>query len=163
MTPLFINRKLLQERMHAGLEAVLELPIVQKNKVAAIGFCFGGLAAIELFRSGAPIVRTVSFHAVLGKTIGQITAQTVALADKIPGALLMLHGHDDPLVTKDDIDAIEKEFSDANVDWQMHIYGNTKHAFTVVGANDPSMGLEYNSNADMRSWTAMKNFFKEAF
>ena len=163
MKPLFLDRKLLQKRLQAGFDAIKDHPMVDADRIAIIGFCFGGLAAIELYRSGAKLRGAVSFHAVLGNTLGDEKAQTTAISSDITGSLLMLHGHDDPLVSQNDIIAIQKELTDAKVDWQMHVYGGTSHAFTVPEANDPSMGLKYNAESDFRSWQSMKNFFNELF
>lgn len=163
MKPLFLDRKLLQERMQAALQSATSLKIVDSTQVAVIGFCFGGLAAIELFRSGANIARTVTFHAVLGNTLSGIHAKTVPIASEIPGSLLILHGYDDPLVSQSDSRAIQIELQNAKVDWQMVLFGNTQHAFTVPDAKEPTLGLSYNKTSAERSWLLMKQFFSEAF
>lgn len=163
MKPLFLDRALLQRRMQKALSALTSHPLVQKDQIGAIGFCFGGLAVIELFRSASPVTKTVSFHAVLGSELQGEKARTVPCAKNIPGQLLVLHGQSDPLVTADDIRALQQELVEARVDWQMHIYGNTMHAFTVPEANDPNSGLMYNPTAEKRSWQAMRSFFAESF
>lgn len=163
MMPLFLDRKLLQTRLQAGFDAIKDHPMVDADRIAIIGYCFGGLAAIELYRSGAKLRAAVSFHAVLGNKIGDKVASQTPISKNITGSLLMLHGHDDPLVSHKDITAIQKELTDAKVDWQMHVYGRASHAFTVPDANDPSMGLKYNAEADFRSWQSMTNFLNELF
>lgn len=163
MMPLFFDRQLLQARLKAAYEVARQHPLVDPKKIGGIGFCFGGLSIIELFRSGADMRGAVSFHAVLGDEKEGQKAKTVPIASGIKGSLLILHGYDDPLVTPHDIDACQKELTAANVDWQMHIYGHTSHAFTVPHANDKSMGLLYNPVAEKRSWRTMKNFFEEVF
>lgn len=154
MTPLVLDRALLQGRMLAAYEAVKNHPQVDSTKMGAMGFCFGGLATLELFRAGAPLKAAVTFHAVLGD-------MPLPLQPGITGSLLMLHGHDDPLVAQDNIRSLQTELTLASIDWQMHIYGNTSHAFTNPHANDKSSGLLYNAKADARSWQAMQNFFTE--
>ncbi|MFA6916586.1 MAG: dienelactone hydrolase family protein [Parachlamydiales bacterium] len=162
MTPLFLDRKLLQERIQGAYRALLQCPACSED-IGAIGFCFGGLTVIELLRSGTPVKGVVSFHGVLGNTFYGETAHTVPIASKIIGSILLLHGHDDPLVSKDDITSLQNELTSAKVDWQMHIYGNTSHAFTNPNANDTAHGLVYNQKAALRSWKSMQNFFKEVF
>lgn len=163
MSPLFMDRALLQSRLKAAFDVACQHPEVDSKKIGAIGFCFGGLAAIELFRSGAEVRGAVSFHAVLGDEQGGKKAKTVAIASGIRGSLLMMHGHDDPLVSAEDIAKCQKDLTDAHVDWQMHVFGNTSHAFTVPYSNDKEMGLIFNPLSEKRSWRAMKNFFEEKF
>jgi dienelactone hydrolase len=163
LTPLFKDRKLLQERIRAGFDTLQKHPLTDRANMGGIGFCFGGLTIIELFRSGAPLQGVVSFHGLLGKTMGTMTATTVPLAKDIKGSILILHGHEDPLVSEEDIESFQNEMTDHHIDWEMVIYGNTLHAFTNPEANDTSMGLIYNQLAEKRSWQAMRNFFEERF
>lgn len=159
MQPLFQNRRLLQNRIKAGFTLATTLPMVDSTKIGGIGFCFGGLAIIELLRSGADVKGVTSFHAVLGNE----GADTVPIAKGIQGSLLILHGYDDPLVSTDDILRTQKEMNDAKVDWQMNIYGHTSHGFTNPELNDPKSGLVFNPKSSERSWTAMTLFFDEIF
>lgn len=163
MMPLFINRRLLRERIVAAFETVANLAYVDKGKIGAIGFCFGGLTVIELLRSGAPVRGVVSFHGVLGNTLRSNTAATQPPAKDIRGSLLILHGHQDPLVSQADILSIQSEFTQLGVDWQMHIYGHTVHAFTNPDVSDFKSGMAYNKLAAQRSWEAMRNFFHAIF
>jgi dienelactone hydrolase len=163
MMPFFIDRKLLQERMKAAYEAISKHPMVNSQNIGGIGFCFGGLAIIELFRSGVDIKGVCSFHAVVSNEMHGATAKIVPIAKKIKGSILILHGYDDPLASNEDIEAIQAELTEAKVDWQMNIYGQTSHAFTNPEANDKSLGLIYNPKSNERSWVAMCNFFDEVF
>ena len=163
MRPLFLDRKLLQDRIKSAYEALRKHPLVNPQKIGGIGYCFGGLTIIELYRSGVELKGAVSFHAVLGTSLGGQTAKTVPISPSVKGSLLILHGHDDPLVSQEDLIRIQDELTKANVDWQLHIYGRTKHAFTNPEANDSKMGLVYNAQADKRSWQTMKTFFNEIF
>lgn len=163
MMPLFLDRSMLQKRIAAAFDVVSRHPLVETSKIGAIGFCFGGLTVIELLRSGAPVKGVVSFHGVLGNQIGDKKAKTVPIGSNIKGSLLILHGHDDPLASDADIKAIQKEMTDANVDWQMNIYGHTMHAFTNPIAQDPKGGKMYNPLSARRAWHAMDHFFEEIF
>lgn len=155
--PLVSDRKLLQSRILAAFETFSKQPGVDKTRIGAIGFCFGGLSVIELLRSGTPVKSAVSFHGVLSFTGPNI----VPIAKNIKGSILMLHGYDDPLVPNSDVLNIQKEFNEAGVDWQMDIYGHTSHAFTNPQAHDTKKGLIYNEKICKRAWLAMKNFFEE--
>ena len=155
--PLFLDRKLLQSRVIAAFDTISKQPGVDKTRIGAIGFCFGGLTVIELLRSGTPVKGVVSFHAVLGNT----GAQTVPIAKNIKGAILMLHGYEDPLVSTDDVLRTQKEFNDAGVDWQMNIYGHTSHAFTNPQAHNKAKGMIYHEKVSKKAWRSMKNFFED--
>jgi dienelactone hydrolase len=163
MIPLFKDRALLQKRICAAFDVVRQHPLVDSSKIGAIGFCFGGLTVIELLRSGADVKAVVSFHGVLGSKRGDIQAKTVPIAKSIKGSLLILHGYEDPLVSQEDISNMQKELSDAQVDWQMNIYSHTSHAFTNPEAHDKEHGLVYQALSSERAWWAMIHFFSERF
>lgn len=153
--PLVENRKLLIERIQAAFSTAKNLEMVDPQKIAAMGFCFGGLCVLDLARSGAPVKGVVSFHGLLMPLpFAHPTIQAKVLA---------LHGHDDPMVPPDAVLAFEKEMTAAKVDWQFHVFGNTMHAFTNPEANDPGFGTVYNHESDYRSSLLMKNFFEEIF
>lgn len=153
MQPLISDRALLLKRMNAALETVRGMPDVDANKIAVIGFCFGGLCALDLARSGANIAGVVSFHGLL-KPPAQGTKQ-------IKAKVLALHGFNDPMVPHQEIVAFGKEMTEAGADWQFHIYGNTVHAFMNPLANDPASGLVFNKVIAGRAWLEMTDFFKE--
>jgi dienelactone hydrolase len=151
------DRALLRKRVNAGLEMLLKQEGVDKKKVAAIGYCFGGTTVLELARSGADVGGVVSFHGGLG-------SPTPEDAKNIKGKVLALHGADDPNVPPAEVAGFEKEMRDAKVDWQLVAYGNAVHSFTDKSAgNDNSKGAAYNEKADRRSWEAMKDLFAEIF
>ncbi|MES1263940.1 MAG: dienelactone hydrolase family protein, partial [Peristeroidobacter soli] len=122
MTPFVADRKMLLKRLQAGLTTAKSMPIVDSRRIAIMGFCFGGLCALDLARSNADIRAAVSFHGML-KPSG-------LTEPKIRARVLMLHGYDDPLAPPEDLLAVAKEFTDAGADWQIHAYGHTVHAFT---------------------------------
>lgn len=156
MQPFMADRALLQKRIQAALFAVRQLPWVDDSKIAAIGFCFGGLCVLDLARTGADIKGVVSFHGLLG-------APGNTQGNAIKAKVLALHGHDDPMVSPEQVLAFEQEMTEAGADWQVHAYGHTMHAFTNPVANDPAFGTVYQADADRRSWQAMQNFLAELF
>lgn len=163
MLPLFLDRKLLRERMNAALEALKKQSCVDQEAIGAIGFCFGGLSVIEFMRSGAHVKGIVSFHGLLGNTLGKYQATPLPNSEKIHGSLLILHGYKDPLVPHSDVLSIQSELTKANVNWQMNIYGQASHAFTNPEANDESGGMLFNQQVADRAWQAMAYFFNETF
>ncbi|MDB6025037.1 MAG: Dienelactone hydrolase [Verrucomicrobiales bacterium] len=151
------DRALLRKRVNAGLEVLQKNERTDTKHVAAIGYCFGGTAALELARSGADISGVVTFH-------GGLSTPTPDDAKNIKAKVLALHGGDDPNVPAKEVEGFEKEMRDAKVDWQLVAYGGAVHAFTDWNAgSDNSKGVAYNEKADKRSWEAMKQFFAELF
>ncbi len=156
MQPFMADRAMLQQRMKAALAAVKLMPWVDDSKIAAIGFCFGGLCSLDLARTGVDIKGVVSFHGLLlppGNTQGNV----------IKAKILALHGNDDPLVPAEQVLAFEQEMTEAGADWQLHAYGHTMHGFTNPLANDPVFGTVYQLAADRRSWITMQAFLTEIF
>ena len=155
MTPLISNRDDLKERILGALETGRSIEGVDSTKVAAIGYCFGGLVVLDLARSGADVNGVVSFHGLLMPS---------PVSDKgIRSKVLVLHGERDPMVPLEMVDGFQKEMTGVNADWQLHSYGGAYHAFTNPDANDPALGTQYNQDADKRSWRSMLNFFDEIF
>jgi dienelactone hydrolase len=151
------DRALYRQRLTLGLEQLRKTKGVASNKLAAIGYCFGGTGVIELARTGADVRGVVSFH-------GGLDSPTPDDGKKIRSKLLICHGADDPFVPVAEIDAMKKEFNDAKLDWQMIYYSNAVHSFTQkMAGDDNSRGAAYNEAADKRSWNAMQAFFKEIF
>lgn len=156
MQPLTAEPTLLRQRVQAALSAVSAMPEVDSDRIAIIGFCFGGMCALELARSGAKIKGVVSFHGLLNKP-EQIKSGTIS------AKILVLHGYEDPMVQPEQVHVFCQEMTAANVDWQMHMYGRVQHAFTNPKAHDTNLGLIYNDVAARRSWQAMSNFLAEIF
>lgn len=163
MKPLFMDRQLLQKRIFGAMQALVQQPEVDAGKIGAIGFCFGGLTVIELLRSGADVKGVVSFHGILGSQKEGNNVKTASIAKSIKGSLLVLHGYHDPYVPVDNVLHLQKEMTDANVDWQFNTYGNAGHSFTNPEENDKKGGKFYEPKTCDRAWLAMKNFFEEIF
>lgn len=142
-------------RALAGLSAMTSHPQVDATRLFAIGYCFGGTTALELARSGAPLLGAVSFH-------GGLTTLAPAKKGEIKASILVCHGADDPHCPIAERLALEEEMRAAGADWQLIVYGNTEHNFT---SQDPRIagfpGMRYVPLSDQRSWLAMRNFFEE--
>ncbi len=156
MQPLLDDRALLQRRLTRAVEVAAGQDGVDPSRVAAIGYCFGGLCVLDLARIGADLRGVASFHGLFhppGNTSGA----------KITAKVLALHGWDDPMVPPEMVTALATELTRAGADWQIHGYGHALHAFTNPAANDPGHGTVYHPAADKRSWRAMANFLEELF
>jgi dienelactone hydrolase len=142
-------------RAKAGLDALLARPEVDGSRIAAIGFCFGGIMALELARSGADLRGIVGFHNHL------ITARPHD-AKNIKGKVLILLGADDPGILPDQRADFEQEMREGNVDWQLHLYGGVVHSFTNPEAEKFGRPeLRYDAKADAHSWASMIEMFNE--
>lgn len=146
------DRALLRHRVKVGLDWLRRQKRVDGGKIAAIGYCFGGTAVIELARSGADVRGVVSFH-------GGLDSPTPADGGNIKCAVLALHGADDPFVAEKDLVAFEAEMRASKVDWQLVKYGGAVHSFTDWNATGEMRGAQYDERADRRSWEAMRQFF----
>ena len=155
MTPLVEDRNKLKSIINSALEQGKNLNGVDATRVAAIGYCFGGMVVLDLARSGADIKGVVSFHGLLMDS---------DISEKgIKSKILVLHGERDPMVPSSMVNEFQNEMTEAGADWQLHSYGNAYHSFTNKEANDPVLGTQYHEEADKRSWQSMKSFFTEIF
>lgn len=146
------DRKLLRARAKAAYDYISKHKQVDKRKISAMGYCFGGTTALEMARSGLPLKGVISFH-------GGLSTPNPKDAKKIKSELLVLHGAVDPFVPAEEVQAFLKEMNDAKVNYEFTMYSGAVHGFTQKGAgNDPSKGFAYNAEADARSFEAMKDF-----
>ena len=149
------DRAALLRRLVALLDAMRAQPEVDPTRVAVIGFCFGGLCALDLARSGADLVAAASFHGLFdppGLPPQPIKARVAAY-----------HGWDDPLVPPAAVTALATELTAAGCDWQIHAYGHTGHGFTNPAATGAMPGVAYEAKAARRSWESLRQLLGEAF
>ncbi len=151
------DRNLMRARAKAGLEVLKSHPLVDPEKTAAIGYCFGGTTVLELARAGEPLLLVASFH-------GSLDTPVPAKVGEIRAKVAVFHGAEDSFISHDDIHAFKDEMRTAGADWTFVGLGGAVHSFTVPEAgDDPSKGMAYNALADRRSWAMLKNFFDELF
>lgn len=149
------DRTALGERLLAVLETVRGLSDAGTG-IVAVGFCFGGLCALDLARTGVGIAGVVSFHGIFDPTGLEerpITAKVIAF-----------HGWDDPMVPPAKVVALGQELTRSGCDWQIHAFGQTVHAFTNPGADmlgNPA--VRFSPAANRRSWRALDGFLDDMF
>ena len=154
---LYADRSQWRIRARAALDTLLIQPDVDPDRIAAIGFCFGGTTAIELARSGARVAVVATFHAGLVPALPEDTG-------RIRGKVLVCHGARDPLAKPEVIDTFRTELQRDEVDWQFVYYGNAAHSFTDPTADTRgSAAFAYNELSESRSWALMLSLFQEAF
>ncbi len=148
---------LMRQRALAGLKVLAQNKLVDPQRLAAIGFCFGGTTVLELAYSGADVRGVVSFH-------GGLTAPKPEDLNKIKASILVLHGADDPMVKPEEIAAFQEGMRKAKADWQMVLFGGAVHSFTnpeATGLNLP--GVAYDARTAARAFKYMELFFQEIF
>src|SRR5882757_5982525 len=150
------DRAMTRARIRAGYDVLRAHPLVQEGQVAVIGYCIGGLVALELARAGTPLLATAVFH-------GTLTTPTPDDAKNIKGRVLVMHGADDPTAPLTEVDSLIKEMRAARVDFQLELYGGVKHGFTEPHNDDPRRNAFYNERAARQSWASMQTLFNEVF
>lgn len=154
MNELKADRAALRDTLLAVRDVAGAQPEFAGLRLAAIGFCFGGLCALDLARSGAELVAAASFHGLL--TPSGIPNQSVV------ARIAAYHGWDDPLAAPEDVVAFAREMDAAGADWQLHAYGGVVHAFTNPQAKDRAGGMAYDATATNRAWTSLCSLLEEA-
>jgi dienelactone hydrolase len=150
------DRDLYQRRIRAALEALKAQKGVDPERLAVIGFCFGGTGALEAARGGLPVNGVVSFH-------GGLDIPADRPVQPITAKILVCHGAEDPFTSKD-VPGFQDEMRKAKADYTFISYAGAVHAFTQKEAgNDPSKGAAYQEAAARRSWQHMRDFFAELF
>lgn len=150
------DRAALRDRMLGLLDVAREQEGTDRAKVAAIGFCFGGLCVLDLARSGAELAGVASFH-------GLFDAPDLP-PQPIKAKVVAYHGWNDPMVAPEAVVALASELTDAGADWQIYAYGHTGHAFTNPGAAQLGIpNVDFNPAAARRSWAALADYLDELF
>lgn len=145
----------IRSRAAEALAVVARQPQCDPQRLAAIGYCFGGTTVLELARSGADVKAVVGFHSGLATT-------APAQAGQVKAMVLTQIGADDPIIPADQRTAFEQEMTAAGVDWRMIVYGGAGHSFTNPKVGELGMpGFDYHAGTDARSWRAMLDLFDE--
>jgi dienelactone hydrolase len=144
-----------RRRIRQVIAALADLPEAEGLPLAAIGFCMGGGAVLELAREGAPLAAVVSFH-------GLLTTDLPAEKGKVAARILICHGDADPAVPRSHVIGFWEEMDEAGANWHFHSYSGVKHGFTNP-APPLNPAVAYDASADRQSWAAMFELFDEVF
>lgn len=155
--PFLSDRAALLQRMRAAVTFAASLDRVDAAKIAAIGYCFGGLCVLDLARGGANgVLGVVSLH-------GMLDGNDLGGDGPIAAKVLVEHGWRDPMAAPDKVLAFAEEMGGRDADWQLHAHGRAMHAFTNPHAAAPDKGMIYDADADRRSWGSVVAFLGELF
>ena len=142
-------------RAAAGLKQLKAQPNVDADKIAAIGYCFGGSTCLQLAYSGADLKAVATFHAALPKP-------TEAEAKAIKPKILVCHGADDFFIPAEAIKAFREALDAAKAKYEFVAYKDAVHSFTVPEADKKNIkGMKYDKAADEDSWKRTLALFKE--
>jgi dienelactone hydrolase len=154
------NMETAKARFLAALEKLKAHKTVDAQRIAAIGYCFGGGLVLEMARAGLDLDGVVSFH-------GSLDTKNPATPGAVKAKVLVAHGAADEFVKPEVIKQFEQEMKNAKVDYRLIVYPNSKHSFTNpeadATAKRANIPVGYNAEADRKSWEDMKKFFKEIF
>lgn len=161
MAPFIDDRRFLQDRLLAGLDAARVLPEVDASRMAAVGYCFGGLCALDLARGNAPLAGIASFH-------GLLTGPEQPLTDPadvpIEPRVLVLHGWDDSWVPPAALPLFADEMTRRGADWQLVAFGGTGHGFANVRhTREDGSPDGFVARSERRAWRSLLNFLEELF
>ncbi len=154
MNPFVEDRSKLKQRLIATVDAAKSFDEVDAAKIAIIGFCFGGLCALDLARTGLDVKAAISFHGLF--------MPNGLLDNKIKAKVLALHGYDDPMAKPQTIIELGDELTRAECDWQLYAYGSTMHSFMNPDANAPEGGTQYNAVTEKRAWISATQLLEQA-
>lgn len=156
-TQVYSEITLLNERFTAGYNAALTVKGVNKKRMAAIGYCFGGNVVLNAAKSGANLDAVVSFH-------GNLRGPKVD-KDKLKAAVLICNGADDKFVTKEEINDFKDDMIANNIDFIFKNYNDATHAFTNPSSTkvgkEYSMPIAYNEIADKESYAEFIKFIEK--
>lgn len=158
-TPFYQNPQMAKSRFDAALAIAKQNPLADTNRIAAIGYCFGGAQVLNMARMGENLNGVVSFH---GDLVG-VTPEK----NKIMAHILVCHGAEDKFVDSNQVNTFKKQMDSVGAVYTFKVYPGATHAFTNPDASRLGkkfqMPIEYNAAADTASWNEMKTFFKEIF
>jgi dienelactone hydrolase len=147
-------------RFYAGLKELKNQPQTDTNKIAAIGYCFGGGIVLRMALQGANLDGVASFH-------GDLPTEPVKNPKEVKANILVLNGAADPFNPKEKVEKFKNVMDSAGIKYKFINYPGAKHSFTNPAADSLgkklNLPLAYNKKADKESWQAMKDFFKRIF
>ena len=134
-----------QKRIGLALE---QLKKAGADKIAVIGYCFGGTGALEAARAQFPVAGVISIHGGLGKDASRPNGS-------LPTKILIEHPAEDQSVPQEMVNNLIKEMNEGKADWQIYTYAYSKHTFTNPESKD------YNPTMAKRAWQHTLMFLNE--
>ena len=146
-----------RERAGEGLKQLVVGGMADEDRLAAVGYCFGGATVLQMAYGNASVQGVVSFH-------GALPAAPEEAHGKIDPQILVLHGNADSFIAPEVVTHFRKKLEQSGAVWEMNSYGGVKHGFTNPDAGGFGIpNLVYDERADRRSWRRMQDLFAEIF
>ena len=150
------DRSVVESRFNAAREWLAGHETVDADRMAGIGYCFGGSVLLELARGGIDLAGVASFH-------GNFSTGAPAERGAVQTRILVCHGASDPMIGPEAVATFMKEMAEARADLMFISYPEALHSFTNPEADSPDRGSQYHAESDARSWTALQAFFDDIF
>lgn len=149
-----------EARFRAAMEALQNQPVTNPEKIAAIGYCFGGSVVLHMARIGMDLDAVASFH-------GGLSSMHTPDSGSVKAKILVCSGGADPMVPQEQIEAFRNEMDAAGAAYEIMVFEGAQHSFTNPDADKyaEQFGLPvgYDADAAQQSWDALKNLLREAF
>ena len=143
--PLWGNAGRLRSRMNAWHQTLKAIRNVAGDRIAALGYCFGGQCVLEFARGGGEVKAVLSFHGIL-------STDSPAMPGAVHAHVSIFTGACDPHAPREQVETLRRELVNAGASWHISEFGNAYHAFTEPEANTPYTGRAYDLLADRVSW-----------
>lgn len=161
MQEVFANEEAAEKRFHAAYNLLQKNPHTQSDKMAAIGYCFGGAIVLHMARVGMPLDAVVSFHGSLAANLPE------EQKPDIKGVVQVFTGGEDKMVPAAQVADFAQEMFENHVEYDIHVYKGAKHSFTNPDADmfaqKFNLPLAYNAKADADSWQKTLQLFAKVF
>lgn len=154
------NAPLARKRFEAALEELKRHPEVDPDRLAALGYCFGGSTVLDMARMGLPLKGVISVH-------GGLNSSFQANGDSVKARILVCHGGADPLIPAENVEAFKAEMDALGADYRVEVYPGASHSFsnpdaTAIGEKF-DLPLAYSAEADAQSWADIQSFLHDIF
>lgn len=146
-------------RFNAAMDLLKAHESVDSEKIAAIGYCFGGSVALTMANAGADLDAVAAFHSGV--------QLPVMPSSDLKANVLVCNGADDPFISPESIEAFKASMDSIGANYQYIAYPGVKHSFTSkeADANGEKFGLPlaYDADADAKSWQSLQQLFEDSF
>jgi dienelactone hydrolase/carbon monoxide dehydrogenase subunit G len=154
------NAEAARARFEKALDLLKSSPVVDEDKIAAIGYCFGGAVVLSMARQGIDLDGVVSYH-------GALEGLAPINADEVKARFIVFNGEADPFVTEEAKQNFKTEMDAAGLAYEFIDYPGAMHTFTNPEADEKAaaygLPLKYDAVADQDSWQKTQEFFRAIF
>ncbi|MEL6974111.1 MAG: dienelactone hydrolase family protein [Bacteroidota bacterium] len=144
-------------RFKAALDLLKGQATVSGDKIAAIGYCFGGSVALTMANEGADLDAVAAFHSGV--------QLPVMPGSELKARVLVCNGADDPFISPESIESFKSAMDSIGAKYEYVSFPGVKHSFTSKEADANGkkfdLPLAYNAEADQQSWEKLLSLLSE--